>query len=63
MKRAIRVFKLALDIYPESANLFDSLGEACMKSGDKKNSILNYEKSLKLNPGNENAKKMVENLK
>ena len=60
---AIKVFKLALEIYPKSANLYDSLGEAYMRSGDMKDAILNYEKSLQLNPGNENAKKMLEKLK
>ena len=62
-EESIKVFKLALELYPNSANLYDSIGEAFMKCGDKKNAIFNYEKSLKLNPGNENAKKMLENLK
>jgi len=34
-----------------------------MKSGDTLNAIRNYEKSLELNPNNENAKKMPEQLK
>jgi hypothetical protein len=60
---SITVFKLALEIYPKSANLFDSLGEAYMKNGDNKNAIMNYEKSLQLNPGNENAKKILDKIK
>ncbi|MFH0842758.1 MAG: alpha/beta hydrolase-fold protein [Bacteroidota bacterium] len=60
---AIKVLKLALDIYPESANLYDSQGEAYMKSGDNRNAIINYEKSLELNPANNNAKGMLERLK
>jgi Flp pilus assembly protein TadD len=59
---SIRVFKIALEIYPNSANLYDSLGEACMRSGDNKNAIMNYEKSLELNPANNNAKQMLEKL-
>jgi predicted alpha/beta superfamily hydrolase len=59
---SIRVFKLALELYPNSANLYDSLGEACMRSGDNKNAIMNYEKSLELNPANNNAKLMLEKL-
>jgi tetratricopeptide (TPR) repeat protein len=59
---SIRVFKIALEIYPNSANLYDSLGEACMRSGDNKNAIMNYEKSLQLNPANNNAKLMLEKL-
>ena len=60
---AVKVFKLALDIYPESANLYDSLGEAYIKSGDNRNAIINYKKSLELNPANINAKGMLEGLK
>jgi tetratricopeptide (TPR) repeat protein len=60
---SLKVFKLALEIYPESANLYDSLGEAYMKSGDMKNAILNYEKSLRLNPANSNAMEMLKKMK
>jgi len=61
-KEAIEVFKYAVSEYPESANSYDSLGEAYMKSGDKKNAIKNYKKSLELNPNNDNAKKMLKEL-
>jgi predicted alpha/beta superfamily hydrolase len=60
---SIKVFRLALEIYPGSANLYDSLGEAYMKTGDKKNAIKNYEKSLLMYPGNNNAKEVLEKLK
>jgi predicted negative regulator of RcsB-dependent stress response len=33
-----------------------------MKSGDNKNAIKNYQKSLELNPDNNNAKEMLKNL-
>ena len=39
------------------------LGEGYMKDGNTKLAIKNYEKSLKLNPDNENAEKMLEKLK
>ena len=39
------------------------LGEAYMKSGDKYNSIINYEKSLKLDSSNNNAMEMIKILK
>lgn len=42
---------------------YDSLGEAFMKTGEKDLAIKNYEKSLELNPNNDNAKKMLENLR
>jgi CubicO group peptidase (beta-lactamase class C family) len=57
---AIAVFKLNVELYPQSANTYDSLGEAFMESGDKAEAIRNYKKSLELDPANANA---VERLK
>jgi len=57
---AIELFKLNVIAYPESANTYDSLGEAYMVNGDKELAIRNYQKSLELNPDNQNA---VEKLK
>lgn len=45
-EEGINVFLLALHIYPKSANLFDSLGEAYLYKKDIKNAISNYKKSL-----------------
>jgi len=60
---AITIFKINTDLYPNSANAFDSLGEAYMLSGDNLNAIKYYRKSLKLNPKNTNAEKMISRLK
>jgi tetratricopeptide (TPR) repeat protein len=60
---AIQIFKLNADAFPESANTWDSLAEAYMKSGDAKNAQLNYEKSLSLDPKNQNAIDMLKKLK
>ena len=62
-KEAVKIFELNIEQYPESANVYDSMGEGCMVAGDKKNAIANYKKSLELDPKNENAKKMLEQLK
>jgi tetratricopeptide (TPR) repeat protein len=48
--RAIEVFILNTKRHPTSANTFDSLGEAYALTGDKKNAIINFKKSLALNP-------------
>jgi CubicO group peptidase (beta-lactamase class C family) len=50
---AIAVFKLNTEDFPESANTYDSLGEAYMVAGEKDLAIKNYEKSVELNPRNE----------
>jgi tetratricopeptide (TPR) repeat protein len=63
LKEAIEIFKFVVLEYPESYNAYDSLGEAYMRAGEKDLAIRNYEKSLELNPKNENAKKMLENLR
>ena len=60
---AIEIFKLNVIEFPKSFNVYDSLGEAYMINGSKKLALENYELSLKLNPGNENAKIMIDSLK
>ena len=61
--QAIAIFKLNIESYPESANVYDSLGEAYMVKGNKEEAIMNYEKSLKLNPKNKNAEDNIKKLK
>lgn len=48
--KAIKMFILNTQRHPKSANVWDSLGEAYAQSGDKKNAIANFKKSLSLNP-------------
>jgi D-alanyl-D-alanine carboxypeptidase len=52
---AISVLRLNVHLYPESANVYDSLGEAYMAAGNTALAIENYEKSLELDPNNSNA--------
>jgi len=44
-KEAIRIFQLNVEAYPQSSNVYDSLGEAYMDDGDKPQAIANYRKS------------------
>lgn len=48
--RAIQIFILNTQKHPKSANTFDSLGEAYALTGDKKNAVINFKKSLSLDP-------------
>jgi tetratricopeptide (TPR) repeat protein len=54
-EQGINVFLLATRLYPNSANLLDSLAEAYLFTGDKEKAIENFERSLELNPQNQNA--------
>lgn len=59
---AIEIFKLNVSEHPKSWNVYDSLGEAFMKSGQNELAIENYRKSLELNPNNENGREMLKKL-
>jgi len=63
IQEAIELFKLNVLAYPDSANVYDSLAEAYMADGQKEAAIAYYEKSLKLNPQNENAAAQLKILK
>lgn len=60
---AVKVFKIYTEVYPNSANAYDSLGEAYMKIGDNLAAITSYEKSIALNPENDNAREVLKELK
>lgn len=59
---AIEVFKLNVEMFPQSANVYDSLGEAYAKAGNTDDAIMNYKIVLKMEPENEHAKKMLDEL-
>lgn len=62
LKEAIEIFKLNVFAFPQSANAFDSLGEAYLEAGDKKLAIENYKKSLLLDSDNGNAREVLKKL-
>ena len=59
---AIAVFKINVELYPQSSNVYDSLGEAYLASGDKEKAAVNYKKSLELDPKNQNAINVLKKL-
>ncbi|HWA07587.1 MAG TPA: hypothetical protein VG961_13620, partial [Ignavibacteria bacterium] len=59
---AIAIFSLNVDLYPDSWNVYDSLGEAYLMAGNTMSAIENYKRSVELNPDNKNGKKILENL-
>ena len=60
--QAIAVFKVNVELYPQSSNVYDSLGEAYLANGDKELAALNYKKSLELDPKNQNAANALKKL-
>lgn len=59
---AIEVFKLNVELFPQSANTYDSLGEGYAVAGNKELALVNYRKSLELNPANKNAEDFIKRL-
>jgi CubicO group peptidase (beta-lactamase class C family)/predicted transcriptional regulator YdeE len=60
---AVQVFQKNVQEYPQSGNVYDSLGEAYAKIGQKDLAIQNYEKSLPLDPKNDNAIEQLKKLR
>lgn len=63
LKEAIELFKINVQLYPQSWNVYDSLGEAYASSGDTALAVQNYEKSVQLNPNNDTGKAALAKLK
>ncbi|APG64874.1 hypothetical protein LPB136_05660 [Tenacibaculum todarodis] len=59
---AIQVFQLLVTEFPNSANAYDSLGEGYYKNKQYNLSLINYKKSLELNPKSTNPVKMIEKI-
>jgi CubicO group peptidase (beta-lactamase class C family) len=63
LKEAIEVFKLNVAAFPQSFNVYDSLGEAYAAAGEKELAIKNYERSLELNPKSQSGIEALKKLK
>lgn len=59
---AVEIFKLIVAEFPNSSNAYDSLGEGYLRSGNTALSLVNYKKSLELNPDNFNAVDQIERI-
>jgi CubicO group peptidase (beta-lactamase class C family) len=61
-KEAAALFKLNVEAFPKSFNVYDSYGEALFALGEKTEGIANYKKSLQLNPGSASGIKVLKEL-
>jgi tetratricopeptide (TPR) repeat protein len=60
--KALKLFEVNTELYPNAWNAYDSYGECLLKMGDKENAIKAYKKSLELKPDNEYAIKALSEL-
>ena len=61
LNKAIEIFRLNIKRYPDSWNVYDSLGEALAQQGKTKEAIEYYEKALGMTTA-ENQKTRIENI-
>ena len=59
---AVEIFRLNVEEFPRDWNVYDSLGEAYLKLGDKPRAIESYKRSLELNSHNDNGRQMLKTL-
>jgi tetratricopeptide (TPR) repeat protein len=62
-KPAIAILKLNTELYPDSANTWDSLAEAHLKKGDKKQAIALYRKALETLPRDKSPEDVKEGVR
>ncbi len=63
LSASTEVFKLNVESYPLSWNVYDSLAEAYLNAGENDKAIQFYEKSLEINPANTNAVDMLKKMR
>ena len=61
--QATDVFRLNVELFPQSWNAYDSLAESLLAAGDRDGAIANYTRSLELNPENTNGVQMLEQIR
>ena len=56
------ILQTAVELYPQNANLYDSIGEFYLKQNEKAKAIEFYQKALQLDPNLASAKSMLEKI-
>ena len=60
--KLVEIFEYNVELYPDVANTYDSLGEAFLLNGDRELAIENYRRALELEPDNDNAREKLREL-
>lgn len=61
--QALAMFKANAALYPASWNVYDSLAEAYLATGDNVSAVKYYEKSVEINPANRNGRDALERIR
>lgn len=56
VREAIEIFRYNVELYPESANVYDSLGEALERGGRLQHALANYSKAVEQAKANEDSR-------
>ena len=59
---AIEILRLNAEQFPGSSGAWDSLADAYMRAGQTERAIVFYQKSLEIDPGNDNAVEKLRQL-
>jgi CubicO group peptidase (beta-lactamase class C family) len=62
LREALEIFRLNVSLYPKNWNTYDSLAETYERIGNRQFAIVNYKRSLALNPNNSNATEHLKKL-
>ena len=62
IEEAILFFELNTHLFPTSANVWDSLGEAYLENGQRQKALEYYRKALSIDPDMPSAQEAVERL-
>lgn len=62
VEEAAQVFKLNIEAFPKSFNVYDSYAEVLMNLGKNEEAIKNYKISVEMNPANQNGIDMLKKL-
>ena len=60
--KAVAIFEMGIELYPESAMLFAEMGEAYLMQGDKEKSRESWQRAAALDPDNPQGKYLLENF-